>query len=240
MYDYSGILYRNSFTKALLKKNIEINKKFLHKNISFIENHEYYTSTEKYYLKLGVHVFKILYIFDQLKQIKIYLQKLKDWDMNNIYTVPNYEYIKYHLENFNLRMFIILDITYLLLNCLFKIGKTNKECNYKSIILNSNVSDTPIKQLIDQYKAKIDSQKILRNNFIHEGYSYDKEIYYYGLIECLKYTPKDENIRKLYNEEFNFIKEHEESKVIKKLDKWIKIIESYINNLLNNCYNYYQ
>ena len=182
---YESPLYSNKFITILLKENTNIYdnhpKKSKQSQIEYMNNlFDKLNDKEKYVLKISNIVFNITNIFDEIEQIPIYFKyfpRYKTYENNGI---TKDDYLKYHLKNYVIRINTILDQLALLISEVYSLGLSPRRCSVEKVLENNNTKNTVAAKALKEFKQSIQNIKKIRNEIVHEGSFYDKDIQLLG------------------------------------------------------------
>ncbi|MDP9955052.1 hypothetical protein J2X97_000689 [Epilithonimonas hungarica] len=112
---------------------------------------ESYTTKERKGLKLFDYINKINGLLDDLKSVEVFIRRypLKDYyEKNNI---DQLKFIKYHYEVFLHKIHTILEVKKLVLNELYSIGLSEKECSWNELKKHNEIQKSPLTKVINKY-----------------------------------------------------------------------------------------
>ena len=138
--------------------------------------------------------------------------------------IKEVDYYQYHFENFLVRLFSILDLCAKLGNELYKLGLSEKECNWYKFTHHSEITGKACCTALLSYANYLDKLKQDRHQIIHSGGYKSQEI---ESIETRIFNSDLIPIADVLQDWFNVQKEEE-----------LNRLSDYINNKIENTLNY--
>lgn len=233
----------NPFSIKLLHLFSESTKNFEKRNgyISGGNNYEILSSTEKYLSDVFRVQSDISQIFEQLRHIRIYVQRypLKAYYMNH--GITQLDYIQYHIEAMIHKIHTIQEIMRLLINEVYKLELLPQNCSWRNLTKKISVTEKPM-ILLTRYASIFANIIAVRHLNSHRGYykdaDKDKIEINYGLnlykFEREGYTvdEKFKEIIPLRYAEY-FMKQHKKNK-LKLIDEIILLVNVTLKQFLTS------
>lgn len=240
-------LYESEFSKKLMRESLKIVNKWslIHsnnmendseyylKNRSFnsvgnIDEQKYYQKTEKF--------LAIQSTLEDINKVFIFLKIDRNKILENYPEINSQEnYFKYHIENYIVRIYTIVDLIGKLGNLLYETKIPDDDCNcykFKEKIKKDNIE---IGKLIEDILDYIDEIKKRRNKKIHTGIIEITELNGISFWEDFsEFLSPEFNYK---NPIINLINEENFNKMIQKLYSFLDLLIEKIICFLNKSLN---
>ncbi len=134
------------------------------------------TSIHKLNIDLNTKFVELDRIKSDLNKVTVFLKRFPTRKYYEENEITELDYIRYHLEVFFHKVATGSDLMKLLVNVLFELNITNKQCNLKKLkekVPNKYIN--PFIGLIEAYDETFKSIRFFRNKNSHEAKFYDKE-----------------------------------------------------------------
>jgi len=130
----------------------------------------------RYALDVFHKAMEMINIGEKLQHILVYLggfPKPKYYESND---VTKADYIKYHIENFYIRVATLLDQSSLLINTIYELGYPERKVNADSVLENLNIKNTRTGKILKAFKQGIQGVQKTWNEILHKGIFEDPDL----------------------------------------------------------------
>lgn len=126
-----------------------------------------YNKHEIYTKDVLLKVSEVMTICDQLSQIPILLSNFRTSPKTKKAKITRFHYLVYHLENYYIRSHSLFDRILRLVNTIYRLGNSDKNCKEYIILNNVYLQNTEAKKLIDALNKKLSGAKFERHKIVH-------------------------------------------------------------------------
>ncbi|SDX75890.1 Cthe_2314 family HEPN domain-containing protein [Flavobacterium degerlachei] len=172
----------NAQEEAVNHKDYNILKNNFH---LFSEKNKYIMNTFRYYNN-------IVDFNDDIKKVEIFLRRFPNSKFLNENDIDNLTYIKYHMEVLFHKIHTILELKKLMINEVYKVGFSEKECTWENLKKHSKLRSKVPMQILDNYFKTFKHIIDLRHLNTHRGhYNDEKSIDISASLNIYKWAEKD-------------------------------------------------
>ncbi|GAL86067.1 hypothetical protein MYP_3296 [Sporocytophaga myxococcoides] len=166
----------NPFTIKLVELNESILKDFhLRNGFNFSANNFHLlNNTEKYISGVTKLQYNLFHVVEQIHFIKIFLKRINNKNYLQSNGINELTYIQYHTEVLSHKVHTILEVMKLLINEVYDLKITAKECSWNNLIGKLDKNSQPMR-IIDNFFIAFESLIDLRHLNAHRGIYIDSE-----------------------------------------------------------------
>lgn len=159
-----------------------------------------FPASEHYNYSIAVfeNSISIISTINILDNIPIYL---KSFSPNKIYIINDitqYDYVKYHLEVYHIKLITLFDQLLLLTNTVFDLGFPAKQCTFINLLSNNHLKNSETALVLKKINKDLQIFKEIRNTIIHKGEYKDKSFHEFEIDYILCRYAKDLSVTKDY------------------------------------------
>jgi hypothetical protein len=122
---------------------------------------------EEYVRSTLISAGELLTVCEQMAYAIEYLSGFRARKMQSGEPITRLDYIVYHLENHLIRTGAVLDRALLLVNVVFRLGVTERECRFAVIAHNNHVTQCPVAAALKLIENTIKPYQSQRNLVVH-------------------------------------------------------------------------
>lgn len=184
----------NIFEKTALLKSLTYKVADLVERVNLLEVDKSTLSTqENYLINVFLATYRIIDTYEQLKHIEIYFDRFLMKRLLIKHNINSSQYIQYHLENHLIRISTVLDQFLILVNDVYFLGFSHKQCKYKPILKELKLYNKLMADALVLLNNEIDNSIKQRHLIVHRGHFDDSGVLWLKIYEHLHKTDKSQN-----------------------------------------------
>ena len=173
----SDLYVSGHFTEILLNKIKPILQKLItNGGEDYSINQSDLTDKEKYIYEVTQQIIQLDDIFNQLELSITFLSNFRSTDKLKIKDITRADHIKYHIENYIIRIVGTYDRSLILTNEVFRLGNIPRNCTQNIILQNTKIKDTATFTILKEIEKFVQNFREERNLIIHRGIYSTKQL----------------------------------------------------------------
>ena len=124
---------------------------------------------ETYYWEVLQYSSNILKAFDRLNYAQIFIERFPQPRKYEKRGITEDKWIYYHYSNYVTTTVSIYDTALVLVNVIFALGLSPKNCNGRTVIENDHVRSTKVYSAMTKLNNIVEQYRVIRNKYIHRN-----------------------------------------------------------------------
>lgn len=139
------------------------------------KNFHLFSEKNKYIMNVFRHYNRILDFNDDIKKVEIFLRRFPNSKFLKENDIDELTYIKYHIEVLFHKIHTILEIKKLMINEVYEIGLTEKNCSWENLKKERKLKNNIPMIILQNYFKTFKDIIVARHYNTHRGYYYDEK-----------------------------------------------------------------